>query len=96
MPYCGPLSRVAVLLAAGSGAMRSLWRRLARRWLGGEGSAALDGDTAFLDLLLKGPEEPMAETYRVTRDAGASHRAMISQGLAPEVTAVRARVSPTE
>ena len=77
--------------------MRSLWRRLARRWLGGEGSAALDGDTAFLDMLLKGPEEPTAEAYRVTRDAGASRRAMIPQGPGvPEVTAVRVRVSPTE
>jgi len=65
----------------GSDAMRSLWRRLALRWLGGEGSGALGGEAALLDTLLSGQGERAAEIYRVTREAGVSHRAMLPQSV---------------
>ena len=32
--------------------MRSLWRMIAARWLGGQASDALTGDAALLDLLM--------------------------------------------
>ena len=43
--------------------MRSLWRMIALRWLGGQGSEALTDDSALLDLLidrerLRGPRSP--------------------------------------
>ena len=61
--------------------MRSLWRRLALRWLGGEGSEALTGDTALLDTLFSGTGGPDTEMiYRVTREPGVSHRAMMPAG----------------
>jgi hypothetical protein len=34
--------------------MRSLWRMIALRWLGGQGSEALTDDSALLDLLTIG------------------------------------------
>jgi hypothetical protein len=46
--------------------MRSLWRYMALQWLGGEGSEALSGDSALIDLLL--PEQT-APFFRVVRNA---------------------------
>jgi hypothetical protein len=45
--------------------MRSLWRFMALQWLGGEGSQALSGDSALIDLLL--PEQT-APCFRVVRN----------------------------
>ena len=58
--------------------MRSLWRMIALRWLGGQGSEALTGDTALLDLLTIGERAP-AIGFAVSRRSGVSHHAMISQ-----------------
>jgi hypothetical protein len=58
--------------------MRSLWRMIAARWLGGRGSDALTGDTALLDLLIHedGNTRP---GFLVRRQSEVSHRAMMSQ-----------------
>ena len=45
--------------------MRSLWRLMALRWLGGEGSEALTGDSALLNLLPSGEAGPV---FHVVRD----------------------------
>jgi hypothetical protein len=45
--------------------MRSLWRFMALQWLGGEGSEALSGDSALIDLLL--PEQTVP-CFRVVRN----------------------------
>jgi len=55
--------------------MRSLWRRIATRWLGGDASEALTGDTVLRDLLSPEPARPSF----VVRPASVSHRAMLSQ-----------------
>ncbi len=58
--------------------VRSLWRMIAARWLGGQGSEVLTGDTGLLDLLTQGNRsETMAVTVR--RQSGVSHRAMMSR-----------------
>ncbi|MGH7048202.1 MAG: hypothetical protein ACREE2_17640 [Stellaceae bacterium] len=57
--------------------MRSLWRTIAARWLGGQGSDALTGDSMLLDLIM--PSEPRAPEFRVERHSAVSHRAMLSQ-----------------
>ena len=36
--------------------MRSLWRMLALRWLGGHGSEALAGNSTMLEALMSGEE----------------------------------------
>jgi hypothetical protein len=56
--------------------MRSLWRRLASRWLGGGGSEALAGDATALDMLLSGERHP--QVFDVHRVPGVSHHAMMS------------------
>ena len=68
-----------------SGDMRSLWRRLALRWLGGAASPALDdGDGPdLLDTLLCGPTSD-AEIIRVTRVPGVSHRALLREATAAD------------
>jgi hypothetical protein len=48
--------------------MRSLWRFMASQWLGGEGSEALSGDSALIDLLLPAPTAP---SFRVVRSSQA-------------------------
>jgi hypothetical protein len=59
--------------------MRSLWRRLALQWLGGEGSAALTEDSAVLDMIFA--DQPRAvDSFDVQRVGGVSHQAMISPG----------------
>jgi hypothetical protein len=58
--------------------MRSLWRVMAARWLGGEASDALTGDATLLDLLM--PRDSLgALTYVVRRQSEVSHRAMMLQ-----------------
>jgi len=57
--------------------MRSLWRMIAARWLGGQASDGLTGDTALLDLLT--PEDGAPPAFLVRRQTAASHRAMMSQ-----------------
>ena len=58
--------------------MRSLWRMIALRWLGGQGSEALTGNSALLDLLTIGERAPPIG-FAVSRQPGVSHRAMNSQ-----------------
>ncbi len=58
--------------------MRSLWRMIAARWLGGQATDALTGDAALLDLLT--PVDANAPPpFVVRRHAEVSHRAMMSQ-----------------
>lgn len=61
--------------------MRSLWRILALRWLRGEGSEALSGDSTVLDLLRPGETASELHSFNVEREPGVSHRAMMSPGL---------------
>jgi hypothetical protein len=58
--------------------MRSLWRMIAARWLGGQASDALTGDTALLDLLMPG-DGNAPPAFLVRRQSEVSHRAMMSQ-----------------
>jgi hypothetical protein len=58
--------------------MRSLWRRIALRWLGGRGSEALAADSALTDLLMMGERELGAPAFQVKRQSGVSHHAMMS------------------
>lgn len=58
--------------------MRSLWRIIAARWLGGAASEALTGDTALLDLLMQG-DGGSPPSFLVRRLPGVSHRAMMTQ-----------------
>lgn len=56
-------------MPTGEEAMRSLWRLMALRWLGGEGSEVLAGDSAPIDFLPSGPADPV---FRIARDPRAS------------------------
>lgn len=71
--------------------MRSLWRALALKWLGGNGSEALTGDTTVLEILLFGEHGRAKRAFDVRRDPGVSHQAMMSPGnhgkLDPEIGA---------
>lgn len=58
--------------------MRSLWRMIALRWLGGQGSGALTDDSALLDLLTIGERAPPIG-FEVSRQSGVSHHAMNAQ-----------------
>jgi hypothetical protein len=58
--------------------MRSLWRMMAARWLGGQGSDALTGDATLFDLMMP-PESPAAPAFLVRRQSEVSHRAMMVQ-----------------
>jgi hypothetical protein len=58
--------------------MRSLWRMIALRWLGGQGSDALTDDSAVLDLLTIGERAPPLG-FKVSRRSGVSHHAMNSR-----------------
>ncbi len=60
--------------------MRSLWRVLALRWLGGEGSEVLAANSSFVDFLTMGENERRAGASHVERDAGVSHHAMMAPG----------------
>lgn len=57
--------------------MRSLWKTIAVRWLGGQASDALTADATLLELLMPAESEPPA--FLVRRLSEVSHRAMMSQ-----------------
>jgi hypothetical protein len=63
--------------------MRSLWRMIALRWLGGQGSEALTDDSAVLDLLIAGERAPPIG-FQVSRRSSVSHRAMNSRQVADQ------------
>ena len=65
--------------------MRSLWRMIASRWLGGQGSEALTGDSALLELLMIGESAHASLAVKVRRQSGVSHQAMISQQASDQV-----------
>jgi hypothetical protein len=72
--------------------MRSLWRLLALQWLGGEGSAALAGDSTVLETLPPfGVPAQLPYVFDVRRIPGVSHRAMMIEAgarqCAPEIAA---------
>ncbi len=58
--------------------MRSLWRMIAARWLGGQASDALTGDAALLDLLMQ-VESNATPVFLVRGQSRVSHRAMMAQ-----------------
>jgi hypothetical protein len=58
--------------------MRSLWRMIASRWLGGKGSDALTGDSTLLDLLIERDQRETPPVFQVARESSVSHRAMLS------------------
>ena len=58
--------------------MRSLWRILASRWLGGEGSEALTTPSTVLESLLFADQSRRVSAFEVRRDPGVSHHAMMS------------------
>src|SRR5271169_4964398 len=62
----------------GGRSMRSLWRMIALRWLGGQGSEALTDDSVLIDLLTIGERAPPIG-FPVSRRSGVSHHAMNSQ-----------------
>ena len=66
--------------------MRSLWRMIATRWLGGQGSEALTGDSAVLDLLKTGESTQASLGFQVRRQSGISHQAMISRQVSEQAT----------
>jgi hypothetical protein len=59
--------------------MRSLWRMIALRWLGGQGSGALTDASAPLDLLTIGERAFTPLIFEVRRQSGVSHHAIMSQ-----------------
>src|SRR5271156_3857616 len=70
----------------GGRSMRSLWRMIATRWLGGQGSEALTGDSAVLDLLKTGESTQASLGFQVRRQSGISHQAMISRQVSEQAT----------
>lgn len=66
--------------------MRSLWRMIASRWLGGQGSEALTGDSALLDLLMTGEQARSAAGFQVRRQSEVSRHAMMSRQDQDEAT----------
>lgn len=58
--------------------MRSLWRVIAARWLGGKGSEALTGETTLFDILAEA-ERARPPAVVVRREVRVSHQAMMSQ-----------------
>jgi hypothetical protein len=57
--------------------MRSLWRKLALRWLGGRGSEALTGDSALFDMLTRGQHLRTDLAVCIRRETGVFHHAMM-------------------
>lgn len=70
--------------------MRSLWRMLALRWLGGNGSEGLAGGSTILEAVMSGEHMRAAAVFDVRREPGVSHRAMMSpdpaRSLSAEIT----------
>lgn len=58
--------------------MRSLWRMIASRWLGGQGSPALTDDSGLVDLLLTGETDRAPPAFRVSRQSAVSHRVLMA------------------
>lgn len=58
--------------------MRSLWRMMAARWLGGEVSEGLTDDTSLFDVIAQNGDE-LGSAFLVRRQSGISHQAMMSQ-----------------
>lgn len=81
--------------------MRSLWRMIASRWLGGEGSDALTGDSTLRDLLTIAEPARTRPAFEVRRQSEVSHNAMMSRqdrdraGLGP-VFAQKSRAESSE
>jgi hypothetical protein len=69
--------------------MRSLWRMLALRWLGGKGSEALTGDSGILEGLLLGAQGRPMRTFDVRPEPQVSPRAIMlpdpEQPFEPEI-----------
>ncbi|HEV7997240.1 MAG TPA: hypothetical protein VGP52_13390 [Stellaceae bacterium] len=59
--------------------MRSLWRMIASRWLGGQGSQALTDDSGLLDLLLAGESARARPAFRVSRQSAVSHQVLMAR-----------------
>lgn len=59
--------------------MRSLWRMIASRWLGGQGSPALTDDSGLLDLLLTAESARARPAFRVSRQSAVSHRVLMAR-----------------
>jgi hypothetical protein len=59
--------------------MRSLWRMIASKWLGGKGSDALTGDSTLLDLLIEADRREATPVFQVRRESAVSHRAIMSR-----------------
>lgn len=58
--------------------MRSFWRMMAARWLGGEPSAALTSDSALLDMVMQpSPRRPTG--FVVSRQSEASANALLAR-----------------
>src|SRR5579871_5913453 len=74
-PACGIIGAAPMRGAVG---MRSLWKSLAVRWLGGRASEALVGEITPLELLLS-EAAPTAPTFAVRRLAAVSPRALLAQ-----------------
>lgn len=75
--------------------MRSLWRMIALRWLGGQGSEALTDDSGLLDLLMIGERAP-PNGFAVSRRSGVSHHAINSQHASGQVAAVAAAIGKSD
>jgi hypothetical protein len=59
--------------------MRSLWRTIAAQWLGGQGSEALTGDSALLDMLMLAAHGRNQPAFRVSRQSQVSPHAIMSR-----------------
>lgn len=59
--------------------MRSLWRRIASRWLGGQGSDALTADSTLRDLLTIAEPARTLPAFRVARQSEVSQHAIMSR-----------------
>ena len=58
--------------------MRSLWRTMTARWLGGEVSEALSGDTSLFDTFMQTGTQ-LGSAFLVRRQSEILHQAMMSQ-----------------
>ena len=75
--------------------MRSLWRMIALRWLGGQGSEALTDDSGLLDLLMIGERAPPIG-FAVSRRSEVSHHALNSQHAWAQVAAEPATIGKSD
>lgn len=66
--------------------MRSLWKDLALRWLGGEASAALAGDSPLRERLLPKTRAPAADAFRISRQPAVSDPPSATPGAGAQAT----------